>query len=355
MRKTQRLRGFIDSIANLSPKFWRWFMNLGIPVSIFFMAFMIINVIYALIMLFEAPATPGIAPVLPGVDVPGSPVFVPVFAGIVAIIIVMVVHEFGHGILARVEGVSIKSIGIVLFAILPGAFVEPDDEDVMKSGRASKLRIYAAGSVFNLATAGVALVITILLMNFFIPASFHADGLTITSVTPGGPAEGILKEGMEVYSINGYSINSRSDYLEIIINKTKPGDKLTFVTDQGTFVVTSVGQPSNSSVTWAGTRSETRLVVNQDVSDKFGSIIPWILYYLTDICKWTYILSFLVGIFNLLPFWILDGRLIFRELLKYVLSDENSKKITSWMSTVITSILVILIAFGLVPALLKMF
>ena len=143
MRKTTRLRGFIDSVANKSPRFWRWTMNIGIPVSVFFMGLMVYAIIASLKIMFS---TPTVAIVLPGVDIPGSPIFIPLGYGIIALAILMVVHEFGHGIISRVEGVKIKSIGVLMLAILPGAFVEPDEEDVEKSSRISKLRIYAAGS-----------------------------------------------------------------------------------------------------------------------------------------------------------------------------------------------------------------
>ena len=39
MRRTKRLRDFIDSVAMKSPKSWRLIMNIGIPVSFFFMIF----------------------------------------------------------------------------------------------------------------------------------------------------------------------------------------------------------------------------------------------------------------------------------------------------------------------------
>ena len=40
MRRTARLRGFIDSIAQKSPRFWKILMNIGIPVAVFFMVLM---------------------------------------------------------------------------------------------------------------------------------------------------------------------------------------------------------------------------------------------------------------------------------------------------------------------------
>nr|WP_243686835.1 site-2 protease family protein [Methanobacterium formicicum] len=223
------MRGWIDYIANLSPKFWRWSMNIGIPITVLGMAFMVYTIILSLEVMFQKPTT---ALLLPGVDIPGSPIFIPIFAGIIALILLMVVHEFGHGILARAQGVEIKSIGVILLAVLPGAFVELDEEDVEKAKRSVKLRIYAAGSMFNLGLAAIAWVVVIILTSSFIPYAFQSDGLKIISVTPNGPSEGILQEGMIVTSINGYSVNNRNAYTELIMNKTKPGDQMTYVTDK---------------------------------------------------------------------------------------------------------------------------
>ena len=160
MRRTQKMRGWIDYIANLSPKFWRWSMNIGIPITVLGMAFMVYTIILSLEVMFQKPTT---ALLLPGVDIPGSPIFIHIFAGIIALILLMVVHEFGHGILARAQGVEIKSIGVILLAVLPGAFVELDEEDVKKAKRSVKLRIYAAGSMFNLGLAAIAWVVVIVI------------------------------------------------------------------------------------------------------------------------------------------------------------------------------------------------
>ena len=170
MRRTTRMRGLIDRIAQRHKRFWTWTMNIGIFVAFFFMVVMVYFLFTSLPSLFTAPQA---ALILPGVDLPGSPIFVPLGYGILALITVMVVHEFGHGILARVEGISIKSIGVLMLAILPGAFVEPDEEEIKKSKRSSKLRIYAAGSVFNIMLAALALIAFIGISNFAIPAAFN--------------------------------------------------------------------------------------------------------------------------------------------------------------------------------------
>ena len=43
MRRTQKMRGWIDFIAKLSPRFWRWSMNIGIPIAILGMIFMAVS------------------------------------------------------------------------------------------------------------------------------------------------------------------------------------------------------------------------------------------------------------------------------------------------------------------------
>jgi len=124
MRRTQKMRGWIDFIAKLSPRFWRWSMNIGIPIAILGMIFMVYTIIMSLVYMIQSymvqtSSAPAASLLLPGVDIPGSPVFIPIVSGIIALVLLMVVHEFGHGILARAEGVKIKSIGVILAAILP--------------------------------------------------------------------------------------------------------------------------------------------------------------------------------------------------------------------------------------------
>ncbi|MGC9517183.1 MAG: site-2 protease family protein [Methanomicrobiales archaeon] len=334
MRKTKRMRGFIDNIAQKYSRFWKVFMTIGIPVAVFFMALMLYFFILTLGTLLE-PTTAGsqVGVLLPGVDVPGSSFYVPLGYGIIGLMTVIIVHEFGHGILARVEGVSIKSIGLLLLAVLPGAFVEPDDDEIKKSKRISKLRIYAAGSIFNLSLAAIALIIFIL-SGAAIGSAFHTEGVQVFSVVPASPASGILKEGMVIEEINGVSIKNSTDYQKIL-NKTQPGEVLTFTTDQGTYSVKTGTNPNNSTKFYIGIRTQNHLVVNSEVSSIFGNILPSILFYLNQLFYWIFTLNFLVGTFNLLPMKPLDGGLMFEELLSYKLSKNKVKPIVSTISWVI--------------------
>lgn len=374
MRRTQRLRGFIDSVANKSPRFWRLSMNIGVPVAVFFMGLILILLIYSLQTLLTAPSV-GI--ILPGVDIPGSPIFVPFGYGLIALMTVMVVHEFGHGIISRVEGVRIKSIGVLLLAVLPGAFVEPDEEDIQKSKKSSKLRIYAAGSVFNLALAAVSLVIvlfiTVMIIGSISPGlpgisvpgtnlktepvtflnisgpvypTFHTDGEVISSVVPKSPADGILQDGMIIKSINGISTTDFNSYISLT-NQTKIGEVLTFQTNQGTFSVKAGVNPNNSTRGYIGIRTEDHSVLNENVAKTWGHQIPWFFYSLKDLFTWIFLLNFAVGTFNLLPMKPLDGGLIFEELLGYKLSENKVQKIITPVSYALILIIVVSIVYSL--------
>jgi len=343
MRRTTRMRDFIDSIAQKSPRFWRVYMNIGIPVSVFFMGLMIVALILSLKTFLQAPAA---SPILPGVDYPGNPVFLPLGYGLIGLVTVLVVHEFAHGILARVEGIKIKSIGVALFAILPGAFVEPDEEGVKKASRLSKLRIYAAGSIFNLFLAAISLVILFVLSSFLIPATFQSDGILVSSVVPNSPSDSVLKEGMVIYNVNGKEIKNYTDYVAVR-NRTKIGDTLTFKTDQGTFTIKTDANPNNSTAAYAGFRPTEHLVVNKDVSNSYGDKIPWILIVLGELFKWIGFLNLAVGTFNLLPMKPLDGGLIFEEILSYKLAKERVKPIVNSISYVLIAFLIVNIVYGL--------
>lgn len=374
MRRTQRLRGFIDSVANRSPRFWRWSMNIGLPVAVFFMGLILILLLVSLQTLIQAPSV-GI--ILPGVDIPGSPLFIPFGYGIIALMTVMVVHEFGHGILSRVEGVRIKSIGVLLLAVLPGAFVEPDEEDIEKSKRISKLRIYAAGSVFNLALAAVSLIIVLLitvmtissispgipgisvpgtslktepvtLLNINGPVfpTFHTDGVAISSVVPKSPADGILQDGMVIQSINGIPTSDINNYAQLT-NNTKIGEILTFQTNRGTLSVKAGVNPNNSTRGYIGIRSQEHLILNDNVAKTFGHQIPWFVYSLKDLFTWIFIINFAVGTFNLLPMKPLDGGLILEELLSYKLSESRVQKIINPLSYFLILIIVVSIVYSL--------
>lgn len=94
-----------------------------------------------------ANTSPGGTFLLPGVNLP-------FFEGIIALTIVMIVHEGAHAVLARIAKIPVESSGIVLFGIIPvGAFVEPDEKKLQESDPVHQTRVLVAGSTSNLYTS----------------------------------------------------------------------------------------------------------------------------------------------------------------------------------------------------------
>ena len=260
MWKTKRLRGLISRISNFSPTFWRWFMNVGIVVSFGAMIFISWTLISSIPSVFETPA---VSIVIPGVEMPGSSIYIPFVYGLLALATVLIVHEFSHGIQAIGEKIPIKSIGLLLFAILPGAFVEPDEDELKKAKKSSQLRVYAAGSVANISLAIIALLL-VSLISAGIPNYFAEDGIEIDRIVGDSPSDGILKEGMILEAIDNHEITNSTDYTAIV-SSFSPGDNVTVKTDQGTYTITLDKNPSNESIGFFGIQANKHFVLINDI------------------------------------------------------------------------------------------
>lgn len=344
MWKTQRLRGFIDRIANRAPRFWKWYMNIGIAISTMFMILMAGALVYSLKTLME---TPSVSLVVPGVEVPGSPIFIPLLSGLIAIATVLIVHEFSHGILARVEKINLKSIGLLLFAILPGAFVEPDEEELNELDRPARMRIYVAGSMANLTLAAIALVLMLLISSFVIPAVFQEDGVQISRLTEDGNAVKYLSEGMVIQSINNVTVNDSASY-GVAVKTLIPNETVDIKTDQGEYSFQLKTNPMNRSLGYMGIQIKSHNVITEPYEGQFYSPLLWILLPLSDLLFWIYFLNFAIGTFNLLPMKPLDGGHLLENLLSYALPEEAYKPIVTFISFFMGIIIVVSLVVGFV-------
>ena len=331
MWKTQRLRGLISRISNFSPTFWRWYMNVGIVVAYVAMIFITWTLVSSIPSVFE---TPTVSIVIPGVDMPGSSIYIPFFYGLVALATVLIVHEFSHGVQAVGEKISIKSIGLLLFIILPGAFVEPDEDELKNAKRSSRLRVYAAGSIANISLAIIALVV-VSLVSAGIPNYFAEDGIAIDRVVPDSPSDGILKEGMVLEAIDDQKINDSASYSNVV-SSFKPGENVTVMTDQGTYTITLDKNPNNESRGFFGIQANKHFEL---IDDSLGPL-PWILFELGELFEWIFMLNLGIGLFNLLPLKPLDGGYMLEILLSYKLSEEQYKPIVNSISVIMAMIIV---------------
>ena len=344
MWKTQRLRGFIDRLANRAPRFWKWYMNIGIVISTGFMILMAVALVYSLKTLLD---TPTVSLIVPGVEVPGSPIFIPLLSGLIALATVLIVHEFSHGILSRVEKINIKSIGLLLFAIIPGAFVEPDEEELNELSRPAKMRIYVAGSMANLTLAAIALIIMTVISSFIVPVVFEDEGVVVNRLTEDANAKNYMSEGMIIKSINNLTVTD-IDSFQKAANTLKPNDTVNIHTDQGDYSFQLKTNPMNKSIGFMGIQVNANNVIADDFDNQFYTPLLWLLMPLTDLLFWIYFLNFAIGTFNLLPMKPLDGGHLFENLLSYIMPEVAYKPIVTFMSCFMGIIIVVSLVVGLV-------
>ncbi len=186
---TTRGRAFVDWIA--TPKrFWRAWTNLGVGAALVIMAGMFLFLLLQGIAILQSPP-PASSVNQPQnfLVVPGVNDFLPLSVApeiVFGLLVGLVVHEGGHGILCRVEGIEIESMGVFLLAIIPlGAFVEPDEESQREVSRGGKTRMFAAGVTNNFAVTIVAFA---LLFGPVIASIGVAPGMAVADTYDGSPA-----------------------------------------------------------------------------------------------------------------------------------------------------------------------
>ncbi|TFG03502.1 MAG: hypothetical protein EU542_02150 [Promethearchaeota archaeon] len=164
MFKTKKLNKIINRIASKNPKVWRIFWNIGIFVSFGFTIYAFYFFFTNLLNLIFAPSIEqAIVPLIPGVTI-DLPIF---FYMLLPLLFIITTHEFAHGISASIDGVEIKSTGILgagfFYLIGFGAFVEVDEWELNSSkfNRYTRFRISAAGTYVNAITAGIAFLLLI--------------------------------------------------------------------------------------------------------------------------------------------------------------------------------------------------
>lgn len=131
--------------------------------SIVLYSITILSALYSTFMVGTAAiagVSPGVTPLLPGINLP-------LFEGILSLIVILVVHEGAHAVLARIARVPILHSGIVLFGVIPiGAFVEPDEEKLKRAPRDPQTKVLIAGSTGNLVASLVFFVLFIAFIYF---------------------------------------------------------------------------------------------------------------------------------------------------------------------------------------------
>ncbi|MFU8869215.1 site-2 protease family protein [Natronococcus sp.] len=252
---TKRGREFLDWLAG-PKRFWRAWANIGIGIAIVVMVAMFGFLLFAAIAALSAPQpTSSVQQPRNVLIIPGVNDFLPLSAtpGIVfGLLVGLVVHEGGHGLLCRVEDIDIESMGVAMLAVLPiGAFVEPDQESSKKADRGAQTRMFAAGVTNNFAITIVAFA---LLFGPVAGSIAVAPGAAVGGVAPGSPAaDAGLEPNDRITAINGEEIEDNDHFLELL--ETADGETVELerndeetVTVQRSLVVTAAAADNPAGV-----------------------------------------------------------------------------------------------------------
>jgi membrane-associated protease RseP (regulator of RpoE activity) len=176
LRRTKRGRDLIIKLGTRFPRGWKAVgyvsVATGFIVSLFGVKMLIDNIIRAFMV---RSAAPSLALLLPSPT--AQPIFgygflaIPFWYWIICIALLALVHEGLHGVFAAMEKVKIKSLGFGILAVIPLAFVEPDEKQLEKKGVWPQLRVFSAGSFANFMLAGLTLLVIICVSNTIFTAS----------------------------------------------------------------------------------------------------------------------------------------------------------------------------------------
>ena len=226
---TKRGRQFLTRLAR-PKRFWRALGNIGVGAALVIMLGTFVLLLYQSAQIIESPPTqstlqsPQNVLVIPGVNE-----FLPLSVApeiVLGLLIGMVVHEGGHGLLCRVEDIEIDSMGVALFALIPvGAFVEPNEDDVEAADRGPRTRMYAAGILNNLIVTIVAFA---LLFGPVVGAIAVADGASVGGVYPNSAADDAdITAGDRIVLIDDQPVESNADLQDVLAAAGSPSVSVT--------------------------------------------------------------------------------------------------------------------------------
>jgi len=345
--RTKRGLRFIDRVGKRFRRFWLGFGSAAAAIGFILMIFVFVSLLLYVILILHNPgnAVPGAKLILPGITIP-------LVEGLIALFSVLLVHESSHGYVMRAQDLRTKSTGLLLWIVIPGAFVEQDDKQLQRAPLVKRLRVYAAGSFANV-------VFALLCFGLILALISPKPGVYVYGVEKGSPVENKIFLGAQLKLIIDnenvhYQINNAHDWNTFVDRGIPPGENLRIEIDNENVQITTAenyrdnigvvliralnrieyANPLNLTLAAAGDLVNAP-VIHQYV---YNSVIPWGGIV---ILKWIFMLNFGIGLVNLLPAVPLDGGYIFRGLLESKMRKKTAKRI-SYAIAIFTLALIIL-------------
>ena len=398
MWRTDWGKDFIEKISQNKP-LWRRIGDVWVVTVFFIMIFMFLLLLWQATLAWQIPKSASVSPKMM-IGLPGLNPVIPLWYGILALVIAMVVHEFSHGILSRVANVKVKALGLLMFFFPVGAFVEPDEEEMKGMKKWERMRLYAAGPGSNMVIA----IIFSFLFSSVMVASLEpsSDGVLSASVVLDyGGGEAGLEPWMLITEIDNQIILNSADFSSVmnetyagqvvnvsVLNKGTPETYQVTLSDKGSYYLKYY---PDSYETWMSGKGFMGIaVVNPEViadslanpGSSGGSMLQYItlpfqklqpfpehftalfspsgivgaipdsaFWILANSFYWIFWLNLMVGLTNALPAVPLDGGFIFADGVTGMLGKVKSSMTAQRKEEIVdrlVSILAITVVFLIV-------
>ncbi len=262
--------------------------------------------------------------------------YYPFLYWIIAIAVIVVIHEFAHGLIARLHKIKVRSSGVaflgVIIPLIPAAFVEPDEKQLRKASRFKQLSVYAAGPFANIVFGFLFLGIFALILNPFAASLYNFEGVKVNNFMKESPAEiSGMTTGEVITQINDVEIKNTEDFLKSI-EGAEPGDVKEIKTKDKTYSVQLTEDPTEKDAflgVWVSTE--------KTMKDK--NLFSYFIIWLTDLFYWLFLLNLGVGLFNLVPIGPIDGGRMLQTVLEKVMHNKHATRVWHTVSAVVLMII----------------
>ncbi len=371
---------FFDRVAKWpGAKAWAEFNTYLMPLITALAVFLIVGSLAILIANAEARQNVGSIEPTANLLIPGLNPYLPITYGWIALIVTIVIHEAGHGIIARIYNVRVDSTGLVLFLGLPiGAFVNIERDELNKVTLKKKSAILTAGPLNNMILAGLSLAALYFIITTLTPLPPDPNspqfGIVVVAVNSGSLAESIgMTQGSVIQTVNGQEIREISSLGEILRANLGNTVQITWIDSSNQLITRQATLPDAVPLNQGilGIQVTPLLPDSGAVLERYKSafstnpiaiLLPptmqqgavpysdlmapryestlgpmWVLA--ANMLFWLWFVNFNVGIFNALPIGPLDGGQLYGSVIeKKVRSAALAKNAANFLTAVTVAV-----------------
>ncbi len=377
---------FFDKVA--SSKIAKFYARFNIYLMPLITALAIFLIVGSLMVLFSnGAAREGVRDIGPQSNllIPGLNPYLPWTYGWIALVLTIIIHEAGHGIVARVYGVKVESTGLVLILGIPiGAFVNIERDELARTKLKEKSAILTAGPMNNMIVAGLSLGLLYMVVSSLVPLPQPEDaqnGVEIMTVGDGSLASSIgMKKGDVIVDIEGDRVKHIEDLSRLlqsnlgnrvaiawkdssgqVITKTASipasvqpntgilGVTITNVSPDPEFVLSRYKSAFGSNpiaILLPPTMAEGSVPYSDLMASKYSSTLGSAFPIIANFLFWLWFINFNVGIFNALPIGPLDGGQLYNSLIERKVNAGSTRFRNA--SLILTLVMVLIVAISFV-------